>query len=579
VCAIKRNKKQSKLNPIVRLIPLVILFIFWTSILEAQSEYLNDTTLLENKIDSLFLDFNDSAQPGVAIALLFNGNVVFEKGYGYADLKNNTLVNSSTIFNIASVSKQFTAFSILLLQDQGRLSLDDDIRMYIPEIPDFGTTITLRHLATHTSGLRAHHVLLGFKGRENLYDEITIEAILEIIMSQKELNFDPGSEYLYSNTGFILLAEIIARVSGMSFEDFVQTNIFNPLQMNSSSFYNEESDGIAYSYSNNNHAYKRLDNRDYSVGASNILTTVQDLAKWNVNFSSLEVGNANTLKQMNAPFILTNTEKTEVAYGQFVDKYKSLNRIWHSGKIREYHSYLGRFPDHDFSVIVCSNGPQFSASELAMRLADIYLSDHIIENDFKKTPPIKGCDNPSTKQLEKFSGMYWDEFDWYARRVYVRDDTLRTSTGINQENTLLPIGKEEFQILNSEIIFTFKTDHVTKKVSVKKGSLNSIDYTKYAPINYSKRKLKQFEGSYFSVELNITLDVIIDGNQLRFLIDDRKTVDAFPIKVDLFSTGIFYMKEIVFDRNSNREILGLRISSGRTKNIRFQKINEQQVIE
>ena len=186
-----------------------------------------DTIVMTHKI---FEDFDSLEKPGVAVAVVRDGKLIYKNGYGIAHLEYNVPISPSTVFHVASVSKQFTVFAILLLQQEGKLSLDDDIRKYIPEVPDFGTKISLRHLATHTSGLRDQWDLLRIGGWR-MDDVITTAHVLNLVSHQKELNFQPGEKYMYCNTGFTLLAEVVARVSGFSFPKFTQKKIFEPLKM------------------------------------------------------------------------------------------------------------------------------------------------------------------------------------------------------------------------------------------------------------------------------------------------------------------------------------------------------------
>ena len=207
----------------------LVLVLLFTGLLTFAQD--NENSDIEKKIDHIFRYFNDIEKPGAAVAVVSEGEVIFKKGYGSAQLEYGIPVTPSTVFHIASVSKQFTVYSILLLEQQGKLSFDDDIRKHIPEVPDFGTTITLRHLASHTSGMRDQWSLLNLAGWR-WDDVITKEHIMKMVKNQKELNFPPGEEYVYCNTGFTLLAEVVARISGKSFAEFTQEHIFEPLKMN-----------------------------------------------------------------------------------------------------------------------------------------------------------------------------------------------------------------------------------------------------------------------------------------------------------------------------------------------------------
>ncbi len=347
-----------------------------------------------DQVDELFAPWDNKDSPGAAIAVVQNGAIVYKKGYGMANLEYDIPNSPSTVFHIASVSKQFTAFSILLLEKAGKLSLDDDIRKYIPEVPDFGKTITLRHLATHTSGLRDQWNLLAMAGWR-LDDVITKEHVLKLISKQKALNFNPGEEFVYCNTGFTLLAEVVARVSGQSFAEFTQANIFSPLKMKSTLFYDDHEKIVknrAYSYHENN-GYKKSVLSYANVGATSLFTTAEDLSLWAVNFSNPVVGDSALIRKLNTLAVLNNGKTFGGALGQFVGKYKDLNEIQHGGADAGYRSFLTRFPDEKFSVVVLSNAAEFNSGDMAHKVVDIYLKDKI------KTEPamaIKKEESPKT---------------------------------------------------------------------------------------------------------------------------------------------------------------------------------------
>ncbi|HMP99518.1 MAG TPA: serine hydrolase domain-containing protein [Cyclobacteriaceae bacterium] len=256
---------------------------------------------IESKIDSLFQQWDKPNTPGAAVGVLKDGELIFAKGYGMANLEHNIPITSQTIFHIASESKQYTNFCIAMLAEAGKLSLDDDIRQYLPYVPDFGKTITIRHLIHHTSGLRDQWQLLSIAGTR-IDDVIKQEHVINLVKNQKELNFEPGSRYLYCNTGYTLLAEIVKAVSGKSLRDYAHENIFQPLGMHNTHFhdnYTEIVKGRANSYTAIDSATFRNSVLSYStVGATSLFTTIEDEAKWLNNFYTAEVGAEKLMAQM-----------------------------------------------------------------------------------------------------------------------------------------------------------------------------------------------------------------------------------------------------------------------------------------
>ncbi len=297
---------------------------------------------VEHQIDALFSKYGP-ATPGVAVAVVKDGKVVFKKGYGTANLEYDVPVAPKTVFQIASVSKQFTAFAIYLLEKQGKLSLQDDVRKYIPELPDFGNIVRIQHLLAHTSGIKDQAALLTLAGWQ-MGDVFTTGQVLRLVSRQKELNFEPGSAYLYSNTGYTLLAEIVRRVSGQSFAQFTKKNIFEPLQMNDSQFHDDHERLVrnrADSYQKETGVYKRVTLSDSVDGPSNLYTTVEDMARWALNFESPVVGDAALIRRFNEPSLLSNGDRVvyyslpgDIGYhakGQVQRVYRGLDVLSHGG--------------------------------------------------------------------------------------------------------------------------------------------------------------------------------------------------------------------------------------------------------
>ena len=534
---------------------------------------------LESRIDRIFTQFDDSNKPGASVAVVKNGAIVFKKGYGSANLEYNIPNTPSTIFHIASISKQFTVFSILLLADQGKLTLDDDIRTYIPEVPNFGKTITLRHLATHTSGLRDQWSLLAMSGTR-LDDVITKEHVLKLVANQKELNFEPGEAYLYCNTGFTLLAEVVSRVSGQSFAEFTKSHIFEPLKMSNTLFYDDHEKIVknrAYSYYSDKNEYKKKVLSYANVGATSLFTTVEDLSLWALNFATPKVGDIDLINQMNTLAILNNGQTFGGAYGQFVSKYKGLNQIQHGGADAGYRSYLGRFPDQGFSIIVLSNYAQSRAGSLALKVADLFLQEEMIPAlpyDEKKGKKFKKLKN---KKLKRFSGNYWNHKGFYSRKIYVKNDTLRYSRGTGNESSLAPINNNTFQMLDAGIDLKTKFEYINKK-QVMTVTVNDVDpdvFESYTPVNYSKEELTQFTGTFYSEELSTSYTFIVKDGKLIAEHARSSDISMAPIKQDMFSGTSWFFRNIKFERDTKNNITGIRVSSSRVKNLYFKKLTKQ----
>lgn len=376
-------------------------------------------------IDTLFSKYN-SETPGVSVAIVKDGKVIFKEGYGMANLEYNIPITSQTVFHVASVSKQFTTFAIYLLERQGKISLEDDIRKYIPEVPDFGTPITVKHLCYHTSGLRDQWGLLTLAGWR-MDDVITKAQILKLVNKQKELNFDPGSAFMYSNTGFTLLAEIVEKVSGKAFVEFIKENIFEPLGMNSTEFYDDHEKIVknrAYSYTKQNGDYKKKKLNYSTVGATSLFTTVEDLSKWILNFEKPIVGDVELIEKFNLPAVLDTGEKAVLAVvdnetiyhckGQFFRNYKGLTLYNHTGSDAGFRAYLARFPDQKFSVVLLSNEQSFNSLPTGLKIAEFYLKDNLKtrkknnDTNIQKNKPDKENEE-YILDFKDFEGKYYSE--------------------------------------------------------------------------------------------------------------------------------------------------------------------------
>lgn len=376
------------------------------------------------KIDSLFASYN-SQTPGAAVAIIKDGKIIFKKGYGMADLNHNIAITPQTVFNSASVSKQFTAFALYLLEKDGKISFEDNVRKYIPELPDYGTPIKIKHLLAHTSGLRDQAALGSLAGWHSS-DVITTEQILKLVVRQKDLNFTPGTKFNYNNTGFTLLAEIVHRVTRKTFAEYTSEKIFEPLGMSSTQFYDSHEKIVK----NRAESYERLNNVYYhkplnvsNVGPSNLMTTVEDLSKWALNFENPIVGNSKLIKAFNEPSHLDNGKKVVLrilgqgdtifhAKGQNVSNYKGVLMISHGGHTAAFRTFLGRFPDQHFSIIALSNDEHNENLRARWQIADFYIKNHLQEKEDTRAITQNASPSPIVTynaSLKEFEGEYYND--------------------------------------------------------------------------------------------------------------------------------------------------------------------------
>jgi len=415
------------------------------------------------QIDKLLSKYNSSETPGVAVSVVKDGKIIFKKGYGMANLEYDIPITPSTVFHVASVSKQFTTFSILLLEKDGKISLDDDIRKYVPEVPDFGKKITLRHLATHTSGIRDQWALLTLAGWR-MDDVITTQQVLKLINRQKTLNFEPGSKFQYSNSGFTLLAEVVARVTKQTFAEFTKQRIFEPLKMTNTQFYDNHQKIVknrAYSYGKSGSVYIKGKLNYSNVGPTSLFTTVEDLSKWSMNFEEPIVGNLEIVRKLKEPAKLNDGklallavregEPIYHAMGQFVRNYRGLDIVNHTGSDAGFKSYLLRFPSEKFSVMLLGNDASFNSFQTGLTIAEFYLKKKLktkksaVNRAANPARPINKNNAAKSKvALSEYVGRYKNDELLTEYSLVVKNGQL-TMTHLRLDDAeLKSVGKDKF---------------------------------------------------------------------------------------------------------------------------------------
>ena len=444
---------------------------------------------LEAKVNQLFAGWNRSDSAGAALAVTKDGEVIYKHGYGMANLEYDIPITSATVFDIASVSKQFAGFAIATLSHEGRLSLDDDIRMYLSDVPDFGNTITIRHLLHHTSGLRDWVQSLVIAG-VGMDDVISFKHILKMVRHQKALNFEPGEAFLYSNTGYNLLAEIVETVTGHSFREWTDTNIFKPLAMTNSHFHDDYEmilKNRAYSYQIvENDRFKHAVNNITALGSSSLYSTVEDLAKWVLNFDNTRIGEQTVIEQMHQCGVLNDGEQISYAFGLNIGKYRTLKTVGHSGSWRGFRSHLIRFPDQKFGVVILCNLDTFNPLGLAEQIADLYLADILA--------PVEASEP---------------------------DEALQPAEGTKSE----PLAPEQ---------------------------------------------LTEFEGDYYTEELDTTYTIGVRGNGL--VAQHIRHDDILLTYADGHFLGdVWFFPEIHFTRDDTGHVMGFRLTGNRVRNLHFEK--------
>jgi len=544
-----------------------------------------ESNLTEDKkaaLDKIFSEFEDPTKPGVAAAVLHKDEVIYQKTFGVANIEHQSPITSTTKFQIDAMSKHFTAFTILLLEEQGKLSLQDDARKYIKELPDYGKKITLEHLLTHTSGLREYWTTKWLSGSK--YDDVfTKKEVLKMATSLKTLNHVPGEQYSFNSMNMSLLAEVVTRITGQSFADFTKKNIFEPLGMNHTQFLDDHTKVItnkATPYKLEEGNYKIGTTNNVDVGAIGLYTCIEDLVTWEQNFKSPKVGSRSTWQKLNQPIrfkngLSTKTSRGDLTYGQqFIHPERGIEKIYQTGDVQGYVSSIFKFPEQEYTAIVLNNAMEYNG-HLGMQSVNVFMEElytlpdniGIDDLDVKKL---------SAKQLSAFEGYYWDENDSYSRRVYLKNDTLRYQReNYGSESLLIPIGDNKFQMLHGgdeNIWIEFKKKG---NQQILHGHINDYEYTLrfYDKKSYSPKELEQYKGTYMNEELDVVFHLVVKEDQLVLTSLHHDDMVYHATKPDFFWSHNWYFGGILFERDSNKNITGFQLSQQVTKNLPFKKIN------
>ncbi len=401
------------------------------------------------RIDAIFADVAGE-RPGAAVGVVMGGEVVHRAGYGTAHMDHSIPITPGTVFDIASISKQFGALAALLLESEGSLDLDADVRGYVPELPDFGVPITARQLIHHTSGIRdwPHTMALGGIG---FTDVISFEKILRMLYHQQAINFPPNSEYAYSNTGYNLLARVIEVQSGMTFREYTESRIFGPLGMTRTHFsddYLEVVPGRAESYAPmaEGEGFQRLPNQLTALASSSLHTSIDDFIRWMRNYETGQVGGEEMLRTMVRPGVLTGGDTLDYAHGLAVGDYRGLRTFGHGGSWVGYRTNFVRFPEQNLSIAVFCNVADCDPAGRARRVAEVYIGD-LMGPEPEAPEPEPDAEGPSltAEQLREYAGSYRSpELDSTYDLEVDGEGRLVASHWRNDPSVLSPTGEDEF---------------------------------------------------------------------------------------------------------------------------------------
>jgi CubicO group peptidase (beta-lactamase class C family) len=498
--------------------------------------------------------------PGCAAAVSLNGETVFEKAFGLADMEFNIPNTPQTIFESGSVAKQFTAAAIVLLQQDGKLSIDDPVRKYIPELPDYGAPLTLRHLLNHTSGIRDWGTVMSLTGAGRGDRVITQDLAFDVIVHQRALDFTPGAEYSYSNSGYNLLAIIVERVSKQKFSAFLEERLFKPLGMKNSSLrddYQRIVPGRAQAYARQGTSPWRLNMPFMNVyGNGGMLTTVGDWIKWNAMLDSKSLG-APLAEALETRGALNDGRKIAYALGLEVRTYKGMKDVSHGGATAGYQTFLARYPDNKVSVAVMCNGTSPSAGVIAAGITDEVFGPF-------PAPPRPEPARVSEDELKKCVGIWRSERTHAPARFIIENGVARWGGA-----RLVPMGDGQFTAGGNQLKFTFDKEGKPMSAEVVDSDAEVRRYVRETEWTPTPEELASLKGDWFSEEAGATYTVAVDNGKGFIKQRPATSFPMQPLYKDHFDVGGYV---VWFTRDKNGKINGMHVGASRMRDMPFVRV-------
>ncbi|HEX2945715.1 MAG TPA: serine hydrolase [Clostridia bacterium] len=533
-----------------------------------------DISAIQKRVDSLFSGWNNDNTPGMAVAIVKDGSVIHMQGYGMANLENGTPITACSVFDSGSLSKMLTGFAIAMLVQDKKVSLDDDIRKFIGELPDLGKVITIRNLLHHTSGLRCWSAFVNWLG-----DMETIGDVIRIIKRQKALNFNPGDEFLYCNTGYVLLARVIENATGQPFAEWTKDNIFSPLGMTNTYFctdHNALTMNATNGYTGNGGGgYKKRMMRT-PAGSSALFTTVEDLSKWLLNMDNGAVGGESVLRITREKGSLNNGKEVQYGFGLFVGQYKGVNIIEHGGECGGYRSAVSFSPDKRFGIALLSNTDTVDAWQLVRKLYDICLFDESgieVQGDNINKPKIAAV---SSEIYDSYLGDYLIE-PGHAVSIIKENHRLYWHITGQPRFELLPVSETEFIDKDGDpVTFHRNQNGICNEVTLVWAWGKNVTATRIASLDLSH--MKGIEGKYYSEEADTVYAIAVDEGKLVASNARHEDIVLTACSDTQFAGDPWWFRQVDFIRDENGYVLAFELTNmGQARNLRFNRMAQQKL--
>ena len=542
---------------------MIRVILFLSIFLMSEFSYSQTNT---EKIDDILQSFEKQNSPGLSIGVVQNGKLIYAKGIGLASIKENSKNDTKKVFSIASIAKQFTASCIWVLIQEKKLSLEDDIRKYLPEMPNYGTSIKIKHLLNHTSGIRNYHTIMDLQGFDYDTEYYNNETVLQLASNQKGLNNKPGEKVLYSNTNYNLLAIIVERISGKNLNEFAKEKLFQPLQMNSTCFKISnkqviENLAIGYQFTDGNYISNTSSQESY--GAGSMGSSIEDLSKWISVLNGTHSEYKSLSKFLTTCEKLQNGEKAKYARGVMVDKYKGFQTISHSGYGWGGQSQLITIPEKNIGIIILTNLESINPTPLSYQILDVFINEKTIEKSKRK----KLFKN---ENLLAFIGQYKEINSDMKMEIVIENDTLKAKGSQAKKGiSLVAFTKDKFHRMNNESVAYDFRKNKNHDLTISFGG-TPFYFKKAQFVKPETVKIKEFIGTYYSEELNTVYSFFEKDNKLFLTYKNHENLELTTVEMDSFGNKARTLYQFI--RNKDNQIIGMELSSeGNVKNIRFIK--------
>jgi CubicO group peptidase (beta-lactamase class C family) len=526
---------------------------------------------LAARVDAMFAQHNQAPGPGLALAVVRDGQVLLRRGYGLANIEHRVPITPSTVFDVASVSKQFTGLAVAMLVQQGRVRMSDDIRTHIPELPDLGRRITVAHLVHHTSGLRDWPGTLAVGGWR-FDDVISFDQILAMAYHQRDLNFAPGAEHMYSNTGYNLLAEMVQRVTGRPFRAWTHEQLFAPLGMTATHFRDDHTEVIAdraFGYARMDGGYRHSPNNLTALGSSSLFSSVDDLARWMINFDRATVGGRAAMDLMRTKGRLNDGTEISYAFGIVHGRHRGLPMLTHSGSWASFRTFLAWLPEQRFGVVVLANSGSIDVQNAVIRITDIYLERELAAAQASApapATPTAALVPPATP--DEITGMYRLGTGWYVR-IRRQGDAFTAQATHEEAVPMTQRSRSEFWVESYRASMLFPADAAGK---VTRLEYRGIRAPKVEDVPRPAGRLDAYAGEYESAELGTAYRVAVRNGALEMHHRRHGTIPLAWIRGDEFGSTTWFMRSVSFQRDAAGTVTALVVNvDPRSRDIRFVK--------